>query len=355
MYENNLYNGSVLSDADIEEEMKCGNLFIAPYDKSQLQPAGYNLTPTRLIYSTKKKKLLPVYEKDEEVYVMIDKNETVLVRTRETLIVPGHLSGAFYSKVKVVSLGFGHVSTTLDPYWEGQLLISLNNPTNKKLKFSIEKNVYGKVIYNSFVTVQFMGVNRQTQTHADNQSGRLDIFEETLEHNVSVWKKKEIQQLRELVDDLRKCEKQKKENILLQKLNEDEKEEWSRIDAIQDEQQHDWEQKNFLAIKYKKYLRSIRAQVNEDANECIEIVNSYIEKKQKCLPVSYKFTHWLIGHLYEILGIIAIIGTMIIVRIPGEKFKGNPDIQKWLLQILIVYILFPIAKKISELIRDRIS
>lgn len=142
VYNNRFYaEGSTLSNIDIEQAIESGDIFITPYNRLQLQPSGYNLTPTRFFYSTKKKRLLPVHETEEETYVIIDKNDTVLVRTRETIVVSPRLSGAFYSKVKVVSQGFGHVSTTLDPEWEGQLLISLNNPTNKKLN-SQSKRMY---------------------------------------------------------------------------------------------------------------------------------------------------------------------------------------------------------------------
>lgn len=366
MYESSYtesYGGSILSNVDIKNEMKNGRLFIAPYEPLQLQPSGYNLTPTRLIYSTKKKKLLPVYEQDDEVYVMVERNDTVLVRTRETLIVPSQLAGAFYSKVKVVSQGFGHVSTTLDPYWEGQLLISLNNPTNRSLKFSIEKNVYGKTIYNSFVTVQFMTLRTPTQMHADNLPGRLDIFETTLERNISLLKWREVQRLWDLVEELRKYESKTIEKILIEKLDEEDCRKWEEIHKCIDEKSYEQMKNSFLEQKHKQYLRSIQEQVEKDAISCIDIVNCYTEKKQKCLPLSYKISHWMVRHLYEMAGIL--IGLLIVMIIwnPVEslpekclivKMLNNAEAQSWLLGGVIVYILLPILKKIFEPLWNRI-
>ena len=160
---------------------------------------------------------------------MIDKNDTVLVRTRETIVVSPRLSGAFYSKVKVVSQGFGHVSTTLDPEWEGQLLISLNNPTNKKIKFSIEKNVYGNNVYNSFVTVEFSFLRTPATMQADNMAGRLDILDETIEKNVSIFKRKEIEKFRELVEKLHECDEKKINEMVLDELDENEQAEWKDV------------------------------------------------------------------------------------------------------------------------------
>ena len=58
--------------------------------------------------------------------------------------------------------------------------------------------------------------------------------------------------------------------------------------------------------KHKRYLRCVREQVNEDAQSCIDIVNRYIEKKQQCLPLSYIIFHWLLGHAYELAGLLIV-------------------------------------------------
>ena len=39
--------GGTLSDVDIQKERKRGKIFIEPFDILQLQPSGYNLTPTK--------------------------------------------------------------------------------------------------------------------------------------------------------------------------------------------------------------------------------------------------------------------------------------------------------------------
>ncbi len=252
------YNGGVLSDVDIQREMKSGNIFIAPFIQAQLQPSGYNLTPTKFFYSTKKKQFLPIIKNEEETYVMIDRNDTVLVRTRESIAIAPTLTGAFYSKVKVVSEGFGHVSTTLDPNWEGQLLISLNNPTNRRLKFSIEKEVYGKKICNSFVTLEFMYLNHAAIYPSDNPPGRLDILDNTLKRNVSIFKQKGIADLENIIFQLHEQETKTIEYFILQQLNEEEEKEWEQISIIRDEQTYNSRKNEFIRAKKEKYLRAIQ-------------------------------------------------------------------------------------------------
>ena len=341
------YTG-VLSDKDILEAIHNGTIYIAPFDRAQLQPADYNLTPTRFFYSTKKKRFLTVIENSDEVYVMIDKNDTVLVRTRESVAISSSLSGAFYSKVKVVSEGFGHVSTTLDPNWEGQLLISLNNPTNRKLKFSIEKNVYGKTIYNSFVTVEFMGLDSLPLRSSDNPPGRLDILDHTVEKNISIFKRKEVEELRMLLKQLHVCEERRIDLLLLNRLSPEERKVWEQIYSIDENEEFEEEIKDFLDEKKKKYLRFLQEDFYRNSVRSIEIINEYIDRKQSYIPIRKKVGTFLMRHLYRLIGVIlvCILGVaLVVLSVTGQK---NETI--WIvysaLSSCIIYIFFPIVHEI---------
>lgn len=55
MYNNRFYaEGSTLSNIDIEQAIESGDIFITPYNRLQLQPSGYNLTPTRFFFFDQK-------------------------------------------------------------------------------------------------------------------------------------------------------------------------------------------------------------------------------------------------------------------------------------------------------------
>lgn len=324
------------------EAIHNGDIYIAPFEENQLQPAGYNLTPTRFFYSTKKKRLLPVLENDDEVYVTIDKNDTVLVRTRESVAVSSSLSGAFYSKVKVVSEGFGHVSTTLDPRWEGQLLISLNNPTNRKLKFSIEKKVYGKTIYNSFVTVEFMGLDSISVNYADNPPGRLDILDNTVEKNISTFKKKEVNSLWELLQSLHECEDMKIDDLVLKRLNSEETEARNNIFMIENNEEFEMELHNFYKSKRKKYLRFLQEDFYYNAKRSIDIINEYVSKKQKYLPLRSKIWSFFTKHMYRVIG-FAITIVLILCLIVGPQ---NSSTFYTAFSGCVLYIIFPIIQDI---------
>lgn len=342
--------GGTLSDVDIQRELKDGKIFIAPYDNDQLQPAGYNLTPTNFFYSTKKKKFLMVHKDEEETYVIIDKNDTVLVMTRESIAISPSLTGAFYSKVKIVSEGFGHVSTTLDPNWEGQLLISLNNPTNRKLKFSIEKNVYGKRIHNSFVTLELTYLNEPSLRFSDNPPGRLDILHNAVEKNISLLKRNKIDVLKELIEQLEGIQENNSiELLILKHLSESERQRWQEIQCIQDSKEYEEEYLSFLQNKRKNYLRLVKNDYDKNAIAAINILNEFIEKKQEYMPMRSRILMFLMGHWYYFLGIIIAIvlsGFLIQFGLISQEMDNKKELG--VIGIVMVYIIIPIALKFMD-------
>lgn len=133
----------MLSRDDIIRKIEDGAIKIYPLQTECLTGIGYNLSPTYFVFSINRSALLPVYsevsEGGEEHFVDIPPEDTALFFTREFVAVDETLAGTFHSKVSTVSDGLGHVSTTLDPTWQGQLLISIGNPTRKPIKFNLDR------------------------------------------------------------------------------------------------------------------------------------------------------------------------------------------------------------------------
>ncbi len=174
---NNMLNNrcGMLSNEDFKRFLD-KEIVITPYTESNLTPSGYNITATEFILSVNKKRLLNIERTSRETYCIIEPNDTVLILTREAIWVSDNIAGSFHSKVKLVSKGFGHISTTLDPSWMGPLLISLNNPTNKKIKFLISYKKNEETKYESFVTLSlFKLISKNTIKH-DNPPSRFDIL-----------------------------------------------------------------------------------------------------------------------------------------------------------------------------------
>jgi len=190
--ENYPENAGFLSDVDISEYIKEKKIVIWPIEDDNLTAVGYNLTPTEFIFSINNRLLVSIINNGHEKYCYIEPHDTVLILTREAVWVSKEIAGTFHSKVGIVSQGFGHISTTLDPKWQGPLLISLNNPTNQKLKFLIAKleNSSDKLDfkYCSFVTLIFYRLVSPTDRKHDNPSCRFDLLKDIIkEPRISFW------------------------------------------------------------------------------------------------------------------------------------------------------------------------
>lgn len=134
----------MLSRDDIRLALAEGHLKIFPFEPKNLTGIGYNLSTTDFAFSINQGILLTIHRKitdsGVERYVTIPANDTVLFFSKEYIEVDHTLAGTFHSKVSRVSEGLGHISTTLDATWKGQLLISVNNPTSKGIKFDLDKS-----------------------------------------------------------------------------------------------------------------------------------------------------------------------------------------------------------------------
>jgi deoxycytidine triphosphate deaminase len=192
-----------LSDEDIRRILD-KEIVICNYSEDNLTDIGYNLTPTEFIFSVNKGLLVPIEDREYKKYCWVEPNDSVLILTREAIWVSEEISGTFHSKVKLVSQGFGHISTTLDPNWEGPLLISLNNPTKKRLKFVLGEDKGDGFEYSSFLTLIFYRMVTPTKKGHDNLPCRIDILK-----NITIKKPSRInlypskyQRLQNVVKDI---------------------------------------------------------------------------------------------------------------------------------------------------------
>lgn len=200
-----LNKAGMLSDYDIKESIKNNEIVICPFNKEKLTPLGYNLSFTKFILSTKNKLLYKIQtdKKTHELYCIVEPNDTILILTQEAVWVSEKMAGTFHSKVGIVSKGFGHISTTLDPNWEGPLLISLNNPTKQKIKLVIGKDGEDGIKYKTFVTLIFYRMVSKAEGIQDNLPCRIEILKDTKD---SLKDSKKYFQLISIIDEIRNFE-----------------------------------------------------------------------------------------------------------------------------------------------------
>lgn len=187
--ENNQYENPYrqFSTGDIKNFRKnLDTVIIAPYNEKQVKGVGYNLTASNMIYSLSKHKLLTIYDYKDGRYFKLKSKDTALVLSYEYFSLDSNVAGNFYSRVRRVSEGLGHISTTLDPNWKGMFLIAINNTTKHTLKVQISSVFEGKEEKNGIATVVLKGINNECSDkdnvldnlNLDNPAMRIDILKE---------------------------------------------------------------------------------------------------------------------------------------------------------------------------------
>lgn len=187
-----LFSG-FMNDREIRKAMDEEELVICPYQDKNLTPVGYNLTFSRFIISLHKRVFVRLHKEGTEWCFYLRPKETVLVLTMESIWVSKYIGGTFHSKVSLVTYGLGHISTTLDPGWQGQLLVPLNNPTGDKIRIVVATETPGqKMEYRTFITmVLFRSETPAIQT-VDNETVRIELLEKIVE-DIHLSKKERLQ------------------------------------------------------------------------------------------------------------------------------------------------------------------
>ncbi len=166
---------SYMSDRDIRKALG-RDIVIEPFSETSLTPIGYDFSVGEYVYSLEEGLL----EAEDGVYSLPPKN-TIQILTKESLWVSSRVAGTFHSKVSLVSRGFSHISTTLDPGWYGPLLITIRNNTDKQQEIKTD---------DTFVTLLFSRVTSPTASKHFKPEFRKDILINQLENQTQAYLKK---------------------------------------------------------------------------------------------------------------------------------------------------------------------
>lgn len=190
---------SLYSKEDIKRAIIDGHLKIYPFEEKNLTGVGYNISTTNFVFSINKGLLLKVYKEVTKNgythYVDIPPNDTVLFFSKELIETDESIGGTFHSKVSRVCQGLGHISTTLDPTWKGQLILAVNNPTNRSIRFELDESS------GNILTMLIYGLNSSVsgENIHDNNQGRCDLLLSLLSVNKYHFKKKQRVELEDFI------------------------------------------------------------------------------------------------------------------------------------------------------------
>mgnify|MGYP001598013855 CR=1 FL=1 len=158
---------SLLTDTDILKYKANGEIIIEPFDENNLTPVGYDLTVGSILLSLQRG-LLDLGT-DGEYHIL--SREVILVLSKEYVEVSEQIGGTFHSKVSMVSRGFSHIATTLDPRWKGYLLIATTNLSEDELTLKPGQQ---------YVTLVFYRARSRAKKQHGKAPARLDIMLEQI-------------------------------------------------------------------------------------------------------------------------------------------------------------------------------
>lgn len=141
-------------------------LHIYPFSEDSLTPVGYDLSVGGIYSSSLKGGPFELKGGDK---LTLYPGDTTLITTLETVDMPKNraVSAIIQSKVSKVSKGLSHISTTIDPDWEGHLLIAVHNHSKNSVRLE-----FGE----TFCTVVFFENKLPSTKDCQKIPGRLDIF-----------------------------------------------------------------------------------------------------------------------------------------------------------------------------------
>lgn len=152
--------------------------------------ASYDITPSIVAMSSKIGMLETVYKTSSKLensyYIYVKPKDTVMIVSNEFICLPPNMAGYVTSRVSNVVRGFGHISTTIDPSWNGALLIALSNPSNHAIRINVgistlkKENDEYKVIdsQNTLATLTFHYLHSSiADVNQKYKSMRIDLLE----------------------------------------------------------------------------------------------------------------------------------------------------------------------------------
>ena len=130
----------MLSKIDIERQIGKG-INIVPFKRDNIKENSINFTISNMAWTLNPKDTGQGYNNANPAcssgILTLEPHSTTVVYTEEVIALNNKLGGTFHAKVGIVSKGVVFSSTMIGPSYCGHLMVSIQNPTDKKIKLSV--------------------------------------------------------------------------------------------------------------------------------------------------------------------------------------------------------------------------
>jgi hypothetical protein len=185
---------------DIFDSIRKGKIYIYPLTSDTVKGASINVTASLFAISSRKCVIEKIHNKRGRKYIIVRGGDTVLIPTKELVFInSGKIGGTIHSRVRLECAGFGHISSTVDPWWSGSLLMAINNPGFKKREMTLYDTESQRA---SIGTIVFHELGTDTMYEHDNRPARIDILSEMVEKQWGFIKKTVFKKQYQLISEV---------------------------------------------------------------------------------------------------------------------------------------------------------
>lgn len=191
----------MLSKIDIEKQIGKG-INIVPFKKDNIKENSINFTISNMAWTIQPKDTGNGYNKAKPAsnaeVITLYPHSTTVVYTEEVIALNNKYGGTFHAKVGIVSKGIVFSSTMIGPSYCGHLMISIQNPTDKKIKLNVGETFISLILYKLDTKINKLLTNSNTGGHTEkfallgieNAENEIKILEEDWKKNINTIQEK---------------------------------------------------------------------------------------------------------------------------------------------------------------------
>lgn len=183
----------MLSKIDIERQIGKG-INIVPFKRDNIKENSINFTISNMAWTLNPKDTGQGYNNANPAcssgILTLEPHSTTVVYTEEVIALNNKLGGTFHVKVGIVSKGVVFSSTMIGPSYCGHLMVSIQNPTDKKIKLSVGETFISLVLNKLDTKIRKEHTNSNNGGHTS-KLGELGIENASRETKIldEDWKK----------------------------------------------------------------------------------------------------------------------------------------------------------------------
>ena len=161
----------ILSDRQIKETVKGGEIRIEPFENSQVEPASYDLRVGKHGATTSTKKIIDI---EKQGYIAIEPGDFAIIVVLEEISLGPQYAGRIGLRSKYARKGL--IATTgpqVDPGYHGRLKVGMTNLTPKSIALPYKDD---------FVSIEFHRLEEPVSTPYNGPyQGQLELSPEDIE------------------------------------------------------------------------------------------------------------------------------------------------------------------------------